>query len=162
MARSAPLVALLAVALVAVAGLPACAPDAAPGAAAVRPVAGSTYGTVVGARPAVRATGGAWRASLLAGLGLPGAAGTAPAAGQIAPGQAAVEYVVREDSGGEIATIQAEGDGLAVGDRVAIDRGDRTRLIRVGDRPARAGPPQPAAGASGTRAGAARAGGGMA
>ncbi len=41
-----------------------------------------------------------------------------------------MEFLVREEGGRDLATVQANGDGLTVGQRVAIIRGDRTRLAR--------------------------------
>lgn len=154
MARVAPR-ATLAVLLLA-GGLSACAPQETGSTYspyAVGRSAGVTYGTVVGARPVtVRGgrtgvgtttgaiaggfagsfIGGDWRSSLLAGLGgaiIGGIAGTAIEAG--ATTGTAVEFIVREDGGGDIATVQTNEDGIAVGERVAIIRGDRTRLARA-------------------------------
>lgn len=143
MARVAALVALLALA-----AIPACAPadTTATVSAEAGRTAAVTYGTVIAVRPVTirggrRASGSAgagtatgagdWHASLLAGLGgaIPGGlVGTATGAGAAG---SAVEFVVREDSGGDVQVVQANEDGLAVGERVAVIRSARTRLTRA-------------------------------
>lgn len=142
----------------------ACAPQntgSTYNAAGLGRTAAVSYGTVVGSRPvqvqggtgglgtAAGAVaggfggsfiGGDWRSNLLAGLGgalLGGAAGNAIEHGA-GTGQA-IEFIVREDRGGDIAVVQTNEDGLQVGDRVVVNRGDRTRLSRA------AGDPAPAA-----------------
>lgn len=118
-----------------------------------------SYGTVVGMRPvqisgsqsgvgavagaaaggvAGSFVGGDWRSRALMGVGgaiVGGLAGNAIEGG-VTRGSA-VEFVVREDRGGDIAVVQTNEDGLTVGDRVVVNRGDRTRLSR-----AAGGPPQ--------------------
>ncbi len=120
-----------------------------------------SYGTVVGMRPvqisgsqsgvgavagaaaggvAGSFIGGDWRSRALMGIGgavVGGLAGNAIEGG-VTRGSA-VEFVVREDRGGDIAVVQTNEDGLSVGDRVVVNRGDRTRLSR-----AAGGPPQTA------------------
>ncbi len=76
--------------------------------------------------------GGDWRSNVLAGLGgalLGGFAGNAVERG-VGSGQA-IEFIVREDRGGDIAVVQTNEDDLQVGDRVVVSRGDRTRLSRA-------------------------------
>ncbi|NKC33371.1 glycine zipper 2TM domain-containing protein [Roseomonas sp. BU-1] len=120
-----------------------------------------SYGTIVGSRPVRVAGGGSGigtvggavaggiagsfiggdtRSNLLAGLGgalLGGLAGTA-AEGGLTQGSA-IEFIVRQDNGGDIAVVQTNEQGLQAGDRVVITRGDRVRLSR-----AAGGPPPPA------------------
>lgn len=114
-----------------------------------------SYGTVVLARPVQVASGpaaggigtaggalaggvagsfigGDWRSNLLAGLGgaiLGGLAGNTLERG--AASGSAVEFVVREDGGGDFAVVQTNEEGLQVGDRVVVSRGDRVRLSRA-------------------------------
>ncbi|NKE44568.1 glycine zipper 2TM domain-containing protein [Roseomonas frigidaquae] len=120
-----------------------------------------SYGTIVGSRPVQVAGGGSGigtvggavaggiagsfiggdtRSNLLAGLGgalLGGLAGSAVEGGMTRG--TAIEFVVREDRGGDIAVVQTNEEGLQAGDRVVITRGDRVRLSRA------AGGPPPAA-----------------
>jgi outer membrane lipoprotein SlyB len=146
-------------------GLSACAPRETGGvysAAAIGRTAAVSYGTIVGTRPVtVRGGGGGLgtvagavaggvagsfvggdpRSNVLGGLGgalLGGLAGNALGSGA-SSGQA-VEFTVREDTGGDFQVVQTNEDGLQAGDRVVISRGDRTRLAR-----AAGGPPPSAA-----------------
>lgn len=117
-----------------------------------------SYGTIVGARPvtvqgngsgvgtvagavaggvAGSFIGGDWRSNALAGIGgaiLGGMAGNAIGS-TVSQGQA-VEFIVREDRGGDIAVVQTNELGLQPGDRVMISRGDRVRLARAAGGPA--------------------------
>lgn len=143
----------------------ACAPQSTGNtysSAALGRAASVSYGTIVGSRP-VQVQGGSgglgtaagavaggvggsfiggdWRSNVLAGLGgalLGGLAGNALERG--ASGGQAIEFVIREDRGGDIAVVQTNEDGLQVGDRVVINRGDRTRVSRA------AGGPPPVSG----------------
>jgi len=105
-------------ALLLAATLAACSPPpSAPAPAAARAEGGgAAQGTVLAARP----------------LGARGAAPQAGIAGE-------AEFTVRDDSGADLQVAQADAEGLRAGDRVAIARGDRTRLTRLaGTRPAAA------------------------
>lgn len=151
-------------ALALVAALPGCAPQqtgSTINAGMLGSAAYVSYGTIVGTRPVqvsggntgVGAVGGAVaggiagsfiggdvRSNVLAGLGgalLGGLAGSALEGG-LSSGTA-IEFVVREDRGGDIAVVQTNEEGLQAGDRVVISRGDRVRLSR-----AAGGPPPPA------------------
>lgn len=121
-----------------------------------------SYGTVVGMRPVQIAgsqsgvgavagaaaggvagsfIGGDWRSQALMGIGgaiVGGLAGNAIEGG-VTRGSA-IEFVVREDRGGDIAVVQTNEDALQVGDRVVVNRGERTRLSRA------AGGPPPGSG----------------
>jgi outer membrane lipoprotein SlyB len=159
MRASRPLLPLLA-ALALVAAVPACAPASTGSTVSARGLGGAanvSYGTIVGSRPvqvagsqsgigtvggalaggiAGSAIGGGWRGPALAGLGgalLGGLAGTAVEQG-VTRGNA-IEFIVREDRGGDIAVVQTNEDSLQVGDRVVISRGDRVRLSRAAGAP---------------------------
>lgn len=146
-------------------GLSACAPRETGevySPAAVGRTAAVSYGTIVGTRPVtIRGSGGGVgtvagavaggvagsfiggdpRSNVLGGLGgalLGGLAGNAIGSGA-SSGQA-VEFTVREDTGGDFQVVQTNEEGLQAGDRVVISRGDRTRLAR-----AAGGPPPTAA-----------------
>jgi outer membrane lipoprotein SlyB len=123
-----------------------------------------SYGTIVGSRPVQVAGGGGGvgtaagavagglagsfiggdiRSNLLAGLGgalIGGIAGTAVEGG-LTQGNA-IEFIVREDGGGDIALVQTNEEGLQAGDRVVITRGDRVRLSRAAGGPPQAYAPQ--------------------
>ena len=164
----------VAAALALVAVVPACAPantaSTVPS-SALGTAASVSFGTIVGSRP-VQVTGsntglgtvggavaggvvgstigGDWRARTLAGVGgalLGGLAGGAVERG-VGSGQA-VEFIVREDRGGDIAVVQTNEEGLQVGDRVMISRGDRVRLSRAAGGPPSAGMPGATAMAAG-------------
>lgn len=149
-------------ALVLVTGVAACAPSQTGSTVSARSLGSAahvSYGTIVGSRPVHVAgsgggigtvggavaggiagsfIGGDTRSNLLAGLGgalLGGLAGSAVESG--VTGGTAIEFIVREDRGGDIAVVQTNEGGLQVGDRVVISRGDRVRLSR-----AAGGPPQ--------------------
>lgn len=151
-------------ALALVVTLPACAPQQTGStvrAGTLGSAASVSFGTIVGSRPVQVAGGGSGigtlggalaggiagsfiggdtRSNLLAGLGgalLGGLAGSAVEGG-LTRGTA-IEFVVREDRGGDIAVVQTNEEGLQAGDRVLITRGDRVRLSRAAD-----GPPPPA------------------
>jgi len=96
--------------------LAGCSPPPAPAPAPARAEGGgAAQGTVLAVRPL-------------------GARGAAPPAGA-----AEAEVTVREDSGADIQVAGPDPDRLRAGDRVAIARGDRTRLTRLaGSRPAAA------------------------
>jgi outer membrane lipoprotein SlyB len=152
---SLPLVAALAL----LAAVPACAPQntgSTISAGALGGAAHVSYGTIVGMRPVqvqgssgVGTVGGAvaggvagsfiggdWRSNALAGLGgalLGGLAGSAVERG--VTGGSAIEFIVREDRGGDIAVVQTNEDALQVNDRVVISRGDRVRLSRAAGGP---------------------------
>ena len=149
----------LAVALLA-GGLSACAPQDTGGvynAAAIGRTAMVSYGTIVGTRPVtVRGNGsglgtaagavaggvagsfigGDTRSNVLGGLGgalIGGLAGNAIGSG-VSTGQA-VEFTVREDTGGDFQVVQTNEEGLQAGDRVVVSRGDRTRISRAAGGP---------------------------
>ncbi len=148
---------LAALSLVAVA---ACAPQNTAtsfGPGSMGMAADVSYGTIVGARPVMvqgsggnigtvagavaggvagSFIGGDWRSNALAGIGgaiLGGMAGNA-IGNTVSQGQA-VEFIVREDRGGDIAVVQTNELGLQPGDRVMISRGDRVRLARAAGGP---------------------------
>ncbi|MGX9961945.1 glycine zipper 2TM domain-containing protein [Roseomonas sp. F4] len=150
-------------ALALVAALPGCAPSQTGNTVSARSLGSAahvSYGTIVGSRPvqvqgggsgigtvggavaggiAGSFIGGDVRSNVLAGLGgalLGGLAGTAVEGGLTSG--TAIEFVVREDRGGDIAVVQTNEAGLQVGDRVVISRGDRVRLSRAAGGP----PPQ--------------------
>jgi len=156
-------------ALALVVTLPACAPQQTGStvrAGTLGSAASVSYGTIVGSRPVQVASGGSGigtvggavaggiagsfiggdtRSNLLAGLGgalLGGLAGSAVEGGMTRG--TAIEFVVREDRGGDIAVVQTNEEGLQAGDRVVITRGDRVRLSRAagGPPPASYLPPQ--------------------
>ncbi len=92
---------------------------------------GRTGGLVGGVAGGVGGSfiGGDWRSNLLAGLGgavLGGVAGSA--AERSMTTTTATEFIVELEGGGTIAVVQSNEQGLRVGDRVTILRGDRTRL----------------------------------
>ncbi|HWL82987.1 MAG TPA: glycine zipper 2TM domain-containing protein [Roseomonas sp.] len=125
--------------------------------AALGRTASVSYGTIIGTRPveiqgsgsgvgtaagavaggvAGSFIGGDWRSNALAGLGgavLGGLAGNA--IGRGTTGGQAVEFFIREDQGGDISVVQTNEEGLQAGDRVAISRGDRTRITRAAGGP---------------------------
>ncbi|WP_431284200.1 glycine zipper 2TM domain-containing protein [Humitalea sp. 24SJ18S-53] len=149
------------VVLVAGIGLSACAPTNT-GTTYSRSAIGQpsyvSYGTIVGQRPVQIAgsqsgvgavagaaaggvagsfIGGDWRSQALMGIGgaiVGGLAGNAIESG-VTRGSA-MEFVVREDRGGDIAVVQTNEDGLQVGDRVVVNRGQQTRLSRAAGGPA--------------------------
>ncbi len=150
----------VATALIALAGIPACAPQntgSSVTSGALGRAASVSYGTIVGMRPvqisggstgigtlggaaaggiAGSFIGGDWRSNALAGLGgalLGGLAGSA-AEGGLSRGTA-IEFIVREDRGGDIAVVQTNEEALQVNDRVVISRGDRVRLSRAAGGP---------------------------
>lgn len=154
-----PIIPLLA-ALALVVTVPACAPANTGSTVSTRSLGGAasvSFGTIVGSRPvqvqgggsgigavggavaggiAGSAIGGGWRGPALAGLGgalLGGLAGNAIERG-VTSGSA-IEFIVREDRGGDIAVVQTNEEGLQVGDRVVITRGDRVRLSRAAGSP---------------------------
>jgi outer membrane lipoprotein SlyB len=159
MRASRPLLPLMAV-LALAATLPACAPQNTGSTVSARSLGGAasvSFGTIVGSRPvqvqgggtgigtlggaalggvAGSAIGGGWRANTLGAIGgalVGGLAGTAVERG-VSSGTA-IEFVVREDRGGDIAVVQTNEEGLQVGDRVMISRGDRVRLSRAAGSP---------------------------
>jgi outer membrane lipoprotein SlyB len=74
--------------------------------------------------------GGDWRSNLLAGIAGAVAGGVAGGAVERSmTGRVAAEFIVQLESGGTIAVIQDNEDGLRVGDRVSVLRGQRTRLV---------------------------------
>lgn len=89
-------------------------------------VGGAVAGGLVGST-----IGGDWRAQMLAGVGgalVGGVVGSA-AERNLTSGTATA-FTVREDRGGEFEVVQTNEEGLQVGDRVQISRGDRVRLSR--------------------------------
>ncbi len=147
-------------ALALLAAVPACAPantGTTYSAGALGGAAYVNYGTIVGTRPVTVAgsqsgvgnvggavagglagsfIGGDWRSNAIAGVGgaiLGGLAGTAIERG-VTQGNA-IEFIVRQDRGGDIAVVQTNEDGLQAGDRVVITRGDRVRLSRAAGGP---------------------------
>ena len=193
MRRSAPSLRALLAPLLLAGGLAACAPQqtgATYSAASLGRPAAVTYGTIVGSRPvtvqggsggpgvgtaagavaggvAGSFIGGDWRSNLIAGLGgaiIGGLAGNAIERGAV-NGQA-IEFVIRQDGGGDLAVVQTNEDGLQVGDRVMISHGpDRARISRAAGGPPAApsgyAPPAYPSG-EGTPLGAAAAGTGYA
>lgn len=156
-----PVLAVLSLAIV----LPACGPANTGSTVSARALGGAahvSYGTIVGSRPVqVSGTqsgvgtlggaaaggiagsfiGGDWRSNALAGIGgaiIGGLAGSAIERG-VTSGTA-IEFIVREDRGGDIAVVQTNEEGLQVGDRVVIARGDRVRLSRAAGNAPMAGP----------------------
>ncbi|MBN2751802.1 MAG: hypothetical protein JXQ84_03755 [Rhodospirillaceae bacterium] len=88
--------------------------------------AGAVAGGVTGSY-----LGGGSRANILGALGgavLGGAAG-AVAENAVTKGTA-VEFIVQKDNGQTIAVVQANEQGLAIGERVLILQGGDTRLVR--------------------------------
>jgi outer membrane lipoprotein SlyB len=157
--------AALCAAFVLAAALPACAPQQTGStvtASGLGRAASVSYGTIVGMRPvqvAGRAPGGVgtvagaaaggiagsfiggdWRSNALAGIGGALAGGLAGSAieGGISSGTA-IEFIVREDQGGDIAVVQTNEDALQVGDRVFLSRGDRVRIARAAGQPVQPG-----------------------
>lgn len=112
-----------------------------------------SYGTIIAARPVAvsgsrsglgagagavsggligSTIGGDWRARTVAGVAgalIGGVAGAAVEEG-VTRGEA-VEFIVREDRGGDISVVQTNEDRLAVGERVMVNRADRVRLVRA-------------------------------
>ena len=73
--------------------------------------------------------GGDWRSNLLAGLAGAVVGGVAGSAAERSLTTAtANEFIVELEGGGTIAVVQTNDQGLRVGDRVTVLRGDRTRL----------------------------------
>lgn len=92
--------------------------------APVGAVAGGVIGSTIG---------GGWRANTLGALGgavIGGFAGAAVEQG-VTQGSA-VEFIIRDDRGGEFAVVQTNEDRLMVGDRVRVVQTDRARLSRIG------------------------------
>jgi outer membrane lipoprotein SlyB len=89
-------------------------------------VGGAVAGGLVGST-----IGGDWRAQMLAGVGgaLVGGLVGSTAERSLSSGTATA-FTVREDRGGEFEVVQTNEEGLQVGDRVQISRGDRVRLSR--------------------------------
>ncbi|MGG5811560.1 glycine zipper 2TM domain-containing protein [Falsiroseomonas sp. CW058] len=169
--RASPRFLPLLAALALLAAVPACAPQNTGSTVSARGLGGAahvSYGTIVGTRPVTVAGGGSgigtvggavaggvagsfiggdWRSNALAGLGgalIGGLAGNAVERG-VTQGTA-IEFIVREDRGGDIAVVQTNEEGLQAGDRVVITRGDRVRLSRAaggGVPPAMGGAAQP-------------------
>ena len=105
---------------------------------AMRPVevrGTSGIGTPVGAIAggvAGSAIGGGWRANALGAIGgavVGGIAGSAIERG--VTGGTAIEFIIRDDRGREMAVVQTNEDRLVVGDRVRIVQSDRTRITRI-------------------------------
>lgn len=105
---------------------------------AVRPVTisgsqsgvGATAGAV-GGGVAGSYAGGGTRANLLGAVGGAVVGGVAGAmAEEAATRSGAMEFVIHQDNGQDIAVVQTNEESLAVGERVLILRSDRVRLIR--------------------------------
>ncbi len=96
----------------------------------------SGVGTAVGVGAggvAGSALGGGVRSNILGGIGGAVVGGLIGYAvdNQINRGTA-TEFILREDSGATISVVQTNEDRFAIGERVMIIRGDRTRLARPG------------------------------
>jgi outer membrane lipoprotein SlyB len=99
--------------------------------APVGAVAGGVIGSTIG---------GGWRANTLGAIGgavVGGIAGAAVEQG-VTRGTA-VEFIIRDDRGGEFAVVQTNEDRLMVGDRVRVVHTDRARISRIGTGMAEAG-----------------------
>ncbi|UPG73494.1 glycine zipper 2TM domain-containing protein [Roseomonas gilardii subsp. gilardii] len=155
-------------------GLTACAPQntgTTYSSATMGMPAAVTYGVIKGTRPVTVQSGrsgvgtaagavaggvagsfigGDWRSNVLGGLGgavLGGLAGNAIERGT-STGQA-IEFIIQQDNGGDIAVVQTNEDNLQVGDRVFITHGpDQVRIGRA------IGAPPPSAGLSSRPVGA--------
>jgi len=93
-----------------------CAPGA-PGPATGTSAAAIGAATVLAVRPIAPVAGsdaGGWRAALLNSAG----ESTAPAP----PAASLAEFIVRVDDGATLSIVQANADGLRVGDRVTLAR----------------------------------------
>jgi outer membrane lipoprotein SlyB len=95
---------------------------------------GSGPGTAIGAVTGGVAgsfIGGDWRSNLLAGLGgaiIGGIIGN-QAERAISSGTA-TEFTIREATGNDITVVQTNEDGIRIGDRVRVNRSDKTRVVR--------------------------------
>lgn len=90
--------------------------------------AGAVGGGLIGST-----IGGDWRARTVGGVVGALAGGIAGAAVEegVTRGNA-VEFIIRDDTGGTRSVIQTNELGLTVGERVLITQGDRVRLSRAG------------------------------
>lgn len=155
MARLAPALRVVAVLLLAGPVLAACGPAQTANTVQARSLgqAGAvSTGTIVAMRPVqVQGTsgigapvgavaggvlgsgiGGGWRANALGAIGGAVVGGFAGAAiEQGVTGGTAVEFIIRDDRGGEIAVVQTNEDRLMVGDRVRVVQAERTRITRL-------------------------------
>lgn len=94
---------------------------------------GAPVGSVGGAVIGSSIVGGGWRTGALGAIGGAVIGGLAGAAvEQNVTGGTAVEFIIRDDRGGEIAVVQTNEDRLMVGDRVRVVQADRTRITRIG------------------------------
>ena len=92
---------------------------------------GATAGAIAGGL-AGSFIGGDWRSNLLAGLGgaIVGGIVGSQAERAISSGTA-TEFLIRPiDGGDDIAVVQTNEEGIRIGDRVRINRSDRTRVVR--------------------------------
>lgn len=106
------------------------------GTAGVGAPVGALAGGIIGS-----SIGGGWRTSALGALGgavVGGVAGAVVEQG-ITQGTA-VEFIIRDDRGGEFAVVQTNEDRLMVGDRVRVVQTDRARITRLAPGAAEAGP----------------------
>jgi outer membrane lipoprotein SlyB len=88
---------------------------------------GAVAGGVIGS-----GIGGGWRANALGAIGGAVVGGLAGAAvEQGVTGGTAVEFIIRDDRGGEFAVVQTNEDRLMVGDRVRVVHAERTRITRM-------------------------------
>lgn len=93
---------------------------------------GAPVGAVGGAVIGSSVVGGGWRTGAIGAIGgavIGGLAGAAVEQG--VTGGTAVEFIIRDDRGGEIAVVQTNEDRLMVGDRVRVVQADRTRITRL-------------------------------
>jgi len=96
---------------------------------------GAVAGGVIGS-----GIGGGWRANALGAIGGAVVGGLAGAAvEQGVTGGTAVEFIIRDDRGGEFAMVQTNEDRLMVGDRVRVVHAERTRITRIAAGTAAAG-----------------------
>jgi outer membrane lipoprotein SlyB len=119
---------VLTLALVASLDLAGCSQASAPPANAPAqslPQAGVEYGVIASLRPVARPIGGPG-ASILAAVGMGGAAGAQAAV------PAETEFVIRADDGRTLSVMQPNDQDFHAGERVALSRGARTRIVRLG------------------------------
>jgi outer membrane lipoprotein SlyB len=117
---------VLATALFASLDLAGCTPASAPPAnapAQLLPQTGMEYGVIASLRPVARPIGGPGT-SILAAVGMGGAAGAQAAV------PAETEFVIRSDDGRTLSVMQSNDQNFHAGERVALSRGARTRVVR--------------------------------
>jgi outer membrane lipoprotein SlyB len=113
------------VAMLGLLGVAACAPTnpAPTGADTVR-TQNLGYGVIVSMRPIT--VSGAIHANAVGAFGGPMAGGI-----EGPPTAAAIEFIVREDSGDTISVVQTNEANLRPGERVGLTGGPHTRVIRI-------------------------------